>query len=184
MRSAVAYQHDVVLSGPTTPPFLLEDFFRVTTETTESIRREDKMQALVILILPLLLAASLEAFQLTFVAGPQSTKCCSTGRNMIIGNCRLGAMSRDECSHIVSITSRNIAGMKNDDNTDEITVRFASLDDTAAGFVAVTGESGSGKSLLVSKAIDLVTGGKVVASLLPSSAGDGGESETVVDLGE
>lgn len=148
------------------------------------------MQALVILIL--LLAASLEAFQLAFVAGPQSTKCYLTGRNKILGNCRLGAMSSVESigdnihatSNIVSITSRNIAGMKNDDDTDEITVRFTPPDYTAAGFVAVTGESGSGKSLLVSKAIDLVTGGKVVASLLPPSAGDGGESETAVDLGE
>lgn len=87
-------------------------------------------------------------------------------------------------SHIVSITSTNVADLKNanSDNDGGITVQFAS----DAGFIAVTGESGSGKSLLVCKAIDLISGGKATASLLPSSliGGDGSMSEACVEVGE
>lgn len=88
-------------------------------------------------------------------------------------------------SHIVSITSKNVAGMKNEENNDDIVIRFDTSHkeiSPGAGFVAVTGESGSGKSLLVSKAIDLVTGGKAVASLLPSSGDE--LAESLVELGE
>eukprot|EP00581_Thalassiosira_minuscula_P005651 CAMPEP_0183740896 /NCGR_PEP_ID=MMETSP0737-20130205/60760_1 /TAXON_ID=385413 /ORGANISM="Thalassiosira miniscula, Strain CCMP1093" /LENGTH=808 /DNA_ID=CAMNT_0025976067 /DNA_START=36 /DNA_END=2462 /DNA_ORIENTATION=- len=77
-------------------------------------------------------------------------------------------------SHIVSISSSNIAGMVNDgEDADDISIDFG----PEACLVAVTGESGSGKSLLVSKAIDLVTGGKAVSSLVPTSAGEGSEED-------
>ena len=71
--------------------------------------------------------------------------------------------------------------MKSEENSDEIVIRFDSSHTAGTGFVAVTGESGSGKSLLVSKAIDLVTGGKAVASLLPSSGDE--LAESLVEMG-
>ena len=76
-------------------------------------------------------------------------------------------------SQIVSIKSTNIAGLTNSQGTSDIEVNFGS---NGACFIAVTGESGSGKSLLVSKAVDLVTGGKAVATLVPT-LGEGGEDE-------
>ena len=82
-----------------------------------------------------------------------------------------------QSSHIVSIKSSNIAGMINDDGQDstDIQVDFG----PEACLVAVTGESGSGKSLLVAKAIDLITGGKAVSSLVPAeTTGDGSEHGT------
>ncbi|KAL3777277.1 hypothetical protein ACHAW5_006346 [Stephanodiscus triporus] len=85
--------------------------------------------------------------------------------------------------HIVSIRSSNIAGMIGDGGEDgsssEIRVDFGS----EACFVAVTGESGSGKSLLISKAIDLIVGGKAVSSLAPSSSSaEGGGPPSSVEL--
>ena len=103
-------------------------------------------------------------------------------------------------SHIVSITSKNIAGMKDEENRDGIVIELSSLIDQGmihdeadlssatssnSGLVAITGESGSGKSILVSKAIDLVTGGKALASLLPPSMGLGDSSGSCcVEIGE
>jgi len=69
-------------------------------------------------------------------------------------------------SHIVSIKSSNIAGLINED----IKVDFGQ--EAGTSLIAITGESGTGKSLLVSKAIDLVTGGKAISSLVPSRAGE------------
>ena len=69
-------------------------------------------------------------------------------------------------SHIVSIKSTNIAGMISEKEDANIQVDFGN----DAGLVAITGESGTGKSLLVSKAIDLVTGGKAASSLVVSSS--------------
>ncbi|KAL9180449.1 hypothetical protein ACHAXT_008419 [Thalassiosira profunda] len=71
-----------------------------------------------------------------------------------------------KASHIVSITSSNIAGMTNDGDGADINIDFG----PSACLVGVTGESGSGKSLLVSKAIDLATGGKAAASLVPAAS--------------
>ena len=76
-------------------------------------------------------------------------------------------------SHIVSIKSTNIAGMISEKEDANIQVDFGN----DAGLVAITGESGTGKSLLVSKAIDLVTGGKAVSSLVVSSAGQNCDEE-------
>lgn len=84
-------------------------------------------------------------------------------------------------SHIVSIKSSNIAGMVNDGDGTGIQVDFGN----EPCLVAVTGESGSGKSLLVSKAIDLVTGGKAVSSLIPPSSGESEQdSISSVELSE
>jgi len=78
-------------------------------------------------------------------------------------------------SHIVYIDSSNIAGMVrvSDGESAGIRIEFG----PEACLVAVTGESGSGKSLLVSKAIDLVTGGKAVPSLVPTPAGESSEQD-------
>lgn len=84
-----------------------------------------------------------------------------------------------QSSHILSITSTNIAGMVNDDGEDStgIHVNFA------PNLNVVTGESGTGKSLLVAKAIDLVTGGKADSSLIqPSGESVEQESFSAVEL--
>ena len=105
------------------------------------------------------------------------------------GACDVDLTSSDgdnnKSSHIVSIKSSNIAGMVSDgEDTDIIQLDFG----PDACLVAVTGESGSGKSLLVSKAIDLVTGGKALSSLVPSlPSGEGileDETSSYVELSE
>jgi len=78
-------------------------------------------------------------------------------------------------SHIVSIKSSNIAGLINEGDRD-IKVDFGQ--EAGTSLIAITGESGTGKSLLVSKAIDLVTGGKAISSLVPSRAGEGKNEES------
>ncbi len=70
--------------------------------------------------------------------------------------------SSKQKSHIVSIQSHNIAGIVNDKGNCDIEIDFGST----ACLVCVTGESGSGKSLLVSKALDVVTGGKATSTLV------------------
>lgn len=70
--------------------------------------------------------------------------------------------SSKQKSHIVSVKSHNIAGIVNDKGNCDIEIDFGST----ACLVCVTGESGSGKSLLVSKALDVVTGGKATNTLV------------------
>lgn len=84
--------------------------------------------------------------------------------------------SSSRSSHILSIRSSNVAGMVGiGDESEEIIVDFG----LTSCFVAVTGESGTGKSLLISKAIDLISGGKAVPSLLsPSTTEGNGEGPT------
>jgi DNA repair ATPase RecN len=55
---------------------------------------------------------------------------------------------------------------------------------TTSDLVAVTGETGSGKSLLVSKAVDLVTGGKASSSMLldPNSSHLSGSNVASVEM--
>ena len=90
------------------------------------------------------------------------------------GSSRKTSSSRS--SHILSIRSSNIAGMVGiGDESEDIIVDFG----LSSCFVAVTGESGTGKSLLISKAIDLISGGKAVTSLLsPSTTEGNGEGPT------
>lgn len=162
------------------------------------------MQHILVVILPLFIetVASLSTCPPAFVAAGRrrSTRVFATGEEGALGSCRptnghdvtsadvesdaSHHMQSNTSSHIVSITSKNIAGMKNEDSRDEIVIRFAPSEGAGAGFVAVTGESGSGKSLLVSKAIDLVTGGKAVSSLISSTENEASESgvELVVNL--
>ena len=86
-------------------------------------------------------------------------------------------------SHIVYIKSSNIAGMINEGDDSDIKVDFGQ--EAGTSLIAITGESGTGKSLLVSKAIDLVTGGKAISSLVPSRAGESNndeESSSFVEL--
>ena len=78
-------------------------------------------------------------------------------------------------SHIVSIKSSNIAGLINEGDGSDIKVDFGQ--EAGTSLIAITGESGTGKSLLVSKAIDLVTGGKAISSLVPSRAGEGNDED-------
>lgn len=151
------------------------------------------LSLLLLLSLPLLSQAT-ALLSPAFITAPQSIRCAKT-KESSLGSCRptnghdapleqidSEPLQATKTSHIVSITSRNLAGMKNEDNSDEIVIKIDLSSETVAGFVAVTGESGSGKSLLVSKAIDLVTGGKAVASIFPLS-GDG-PSESSIELGK
>ena len=88
----------------------------------------------------------------------------------------IDSSSSIKSSHIVSIKSSNIAGY-------DIKVDFGQ--EAGTSLIAITGESGTGKSLLVSKAIDLVTGGKAISSLVPSRAREGNndkESSSFVEL--
>lgn len=68
-------------------------------------------------------------------------------------------------SHISSIKAYNLAGVVNQGEDKVIHIPFGNC----PNLVAVTGETGSGKSLLIAKLADLVTGGKATASLLPTS---------------
>lgn len=90
-------------------------------------------------------------------------------------------------SMISSIRCRNLAGIFNgkSETADEASEIVLHLDDghlldggSSCNLVAVTGETGSGKSLLVSKIVDLATGGKATTSLL-----QGANSNAKVDPG-
>lgn len=78
-------------------------------------------------------------------------------------------------SRIRSIRCENFAGMTNGQDGDDANVIKLSFDEAEEGdpaailggnLVCVTGETGSGKSLLVSKIADLLTGGKASPTLL------------------
>lgn len=84
--------------------------------------------------------------------------------------------TRRRISMITSIRCRNLAGIVDtkrptSDGKSEIVLNLDSVDTekSSCNLVAVTGETGSGKSLLVSKIVDLATGGKATASLLRST---------------
>ena len=140
-----------------------------------------------------------------FIVSPQtSTRCRQLSSVNSDGGISCSYRSANgidaRSSHIVSITSKNIAGMKNEEDNDGIVIElaspmdpntnhfeadFSSATSSNSGLVAITGESGSGKSILVSKAIDLVTGGKAAASLFPPTIGSADSSETCcVEIGE
>jgi len=70
-------------------------------------------------------------------------------------------------SHIETIRCQNIAGMVNTD-TDEIVIHLGHN----PNLVAVTGETGSGKSLLVSKVLNFVMGNKASQFLIPTGSID------------
>lgn len=68
-------------------------------------------------------------------------------------------------SHIAAIRSRNLAGAVNEGSGKVITISLGA----GPNLVAVTGETGSGKSLLIAKVADLVTGGKATSTSVPSN---------------
>lgn len=86
-------------------------------------------------------------------------------------------------SHIVSIRSCNLAGFGGNEDENEIVLNFEANSEDGSKLVAVTGETGSGKSLLVSKVAELVTGGKATSSLLHSAKGTSGEAKATVEMG-
>ena len=88
-----------------------------------------------------------------------------------------------KASHIVSIRSKNLAGVKGYNNENEIFLTFEACSEISSNLVAVTGETGSGKSLLVSKVAELVTGGKATASLLHAPKGAAMEPKASVEMG-
>jgi ABC-type glutathione transport system ATPase component len=84
-------------------------------------------------------------------------------------------------SYVSMIRSCNLAGVVAATNeegnmeeqgtgrSNDITLRFQRGSLSGSNLIAVTGETGSGKSLLVSRVADLVTGGKAASSLLQNS---------------
>jgi hypothetical protein len=80
-------------------------------------------------------------------------------------------------SHIASIRAYNLAGVVNQGDDKVISIEFGNC----PNLVAVTGETGSGKSLLVAKLADLVTGGKATASLLPTP---GDDDVAIIEMGK
>lgn len=90
--------------------------------------------------------------------------------------------SEKRISHISSIISRNLAAVAADEDGKEIVMNFEATSDASNLMVAVTGETGSGKSLLVSKVADLVTGGKMIPSLLHNTKSTSIEPEASVEM--
>ena len=81
-------------------------------------------------------------------------------------------------SHIAAIRSYNLAGAVNHGSEKEISI---SLGD-GPNLVAVTGETGSGKSLLIARVAELITGGKATSSTVSSTADD--ENRALVEMGK
>lgn len=86
---------------------------------------------------------------------------------------------------MTTIRSKNLASINADEDGNEIVLNFDSgeSEEDSNLMVVVTGETGSGKSLLVSKAAELVTGGKMAPSLLNGSKSKSAESAASVELG-
>jgi len=81
-------------------------------------------------------------------------------------------------SYIASIRSCNLAGTVSDGSESDITITLGN----GPNLVAVTGETGSGKSLLIAKAADLLTGGKATSSSFPSAMKRDNDSGTFVEM--
>lgn len=87
-------------------------------------------------------------------------------------------------SYISEIRSSNLAGVHADEAYNDIVVDLRA-GDSVHSMVAITGETGSGKSLLVSKVADLVTGGKLDPMLLQlPSNGQARESTASTEMSE
>jgi polynucleotide 5'-kinase involved in rRNA processing len=88
-------------------------------------------------------------------------------------------------SHVSTIRSKNLASINADEDGNEIVLNFdnGESEEDSNLMVVVTGETGSGKSLFVSKAAELVTGGKMAPSLLNGSKSKSAESTASVELG-
>ena len=84
-------------------------------------------------------------------------------------------------SYIEKVTSRNygglISGNKSEgENNGEITINLG------PNLNAISGETGSGKSLLMVKILEMIRGCKTTASMLPSSGDSSAEAEVVLKL--
>ena len=82
-------------------------------------------------------------------------------------------------SHIETIKVRNFGGIINgnrENGQEDVTIRVGK----EPNLVAVTGETGSGKSLLVAKVIEYITGCKASPSIIPSN----GEPFAAIKVGE
>jgi DNA repair ATPase RecN len=69
---------------------------------------------------------------------------------------------RHQQSYVSVIRSRNLAGAVSQREDGDIVIELGD----SSHLVAVTGETGSGKSLLIARAIELLTGGKASSSLI------------------
>ena len=79
-------------------------------------------------------------------------------------------------SFISSIKSKNLAGMVNNDGSnDEICIHLGD----EPNLVAVTGETGTGKSVLIAKVASLVTGGTASPTMVPLSASEASVEMTI-----
>lgn len=78
---------------------------------------------------------------------------------------------REEKSQLLSIKSSQLAGMKTLSDQTHICVKIGN-----SNLVAVTGETGSGKSLLFAKVASLLAGGKAVPSLIDA------DREAIVEM--
>jgi DNA repair ATPase RecN len=82
-----------------------------------------------------------------------------------------------DISYIASIRSYNLAGTISEEDGGVISISFGHC----PNLVAVTGETGSGKSLLIAKAAELLSGGKVISPSLVSQT-TGGQNTTFVEM--
>eukprot|EP00550_Attheya_septentrionalis_P005935 CAMPEP_0198290640 /NCGR_PEP_ID=MMETSP1449-20131203/8430_1 /TAXON_ID=420275 /ORGANISM="Attheya septentrionalis, Strain CCMP2084" /LENGTH=807 /DNA_ID=CAMNT_0043989167 /DNA_START=219 /DNA_END=2642 /DNA_ORIENTATION=- len=85
-------------------------------------------------------------------------------------------------SHIVLLRSQNLAGMVRGDmdstaDDNSICISFQNEENDFPNLVAVTGETGSGKSLLVAKVAHLVTGGKADVTFVSNQSFPSDEQE-------
>lgn len=87
-------------------------------------------------------------------------------------------------SHISSIQCKNFAGIVGDGGGGDLNLQFDMPGSSISNnFVCVSGETGVGKSLLISKVVDLVTGGKASSSLLHNpTAGASTSVEIILKL--
>ena len=82
-------------------------------------------------------------------------------------------------SYVSAIRSCNLAGVigTKGEHSNQIEFKFNAGSQNGTQLVAVTGETGSGKSLLVARVCQLVTGGKIASSLLQLNNKNGDEEE-------
>eukprot|EP00980_Cylindrotheca_fusiformis_P020698 scaffold7738_cov133-Cylindrotheca_fusiformis.AAC.7 len=87
-------------------------------------------------------------------------------------------------SHVSTIRSKNLASVSADEDGNEIVLSFENrmIGGGDSNLVVVTGETGSGKSLLVSKVAELLIGGKMSPSLLHTSKLDSSEPTASVEM--
>lgn len=91
---------------------------------------------------------------------------------------------KNPTSYISEIRSSNLAGIYADEAYSDVVIDLRA-ENSVNLMVAVSGETGSGKSLLVSKVADLVTGGKLDPTLLQRPS-NGQSKELIVstEMGE